>query len=270
MNRRFRIVAAGVAGVAVLGVAAYLFLFENEHVAKGRRVFGHYCAHCHGDRGRGNGFNARNLDPHPRDLTDRVEPYMAELTNPQIHDGIKYGVAGSSPETPKPQKSAGGEEEENLGSSLMPYWGYTLSDEEIWSLVAYLRTLHKNDAPPVEFPPTIDKKRPTPLPVPKPDLTPIEGKSRDALMAEGRRLYDEKYACLSCHQIDKQGGMVGPSLDRVGFRLNPQWIFRWIKNAQAIKPGTKMPTFAMPDEEALAITAYLNTLGRDTQTRPGI
>jgi cytochrome c1 len=41
---------------------------------------------------------------------------------------------------------------------------------------------------------------------------------------------------------------------------NADWLYRWVKNTQAIDPHTKMPTLGLTDKEALAIVAYLNTL----------
>jgi mono/diheme cytochrome c family protein len=40
------------------------------NVREGGVLFRHYCAVCHGGEGHGDGFNAYNLDPKPRDLAD--------------------------------------------------------------------------------------------------------------------------------------------------------------------------------------------------------
>ncbi|MEE9170069.1 MAG: c-type cytochrome [bacterium] len=37
---------------------------------KGKHLYAHYCAVCHGASGEGDGFNAFNLDPRPRNLAD--------------------------------------------------------------------------------------------------------------------------------------------------------------------------------------------------------
>ena len=37
---------------------------------QGKVLYTKYCAICHGDAGKGDGFNAYNLDPKPRDFTD--------------------------------------------------------------------------------------------------------------------------------------------------------------------------------------------------------
>jgi len=56
------------------------------------------------------------------------------------------------------------------------------------------------------------------------------------------------------------GGKVGPALDRAGFRLNGTWIYRWVRNPQAMKPETRMPALGLSDADARAVTMYLGTL----------
>ena len=255
-----------VAGVAIILMVSCA-LFQSKEVSTGRKLFSFYCVHCHGEKGQGNGYNAQNLDPHPRDLTDSVEPYMGEAKNEDIFKAIKYGVAGvvnGGHVAPGIPSASGGKDEvqeEGQGSPMMPYWGFTLSDDEIWSLVAYVRTLHPNDAEKIKLAENNpDSKKPRFEPIAKPDLSVINGPDRPKLVEMGKILYETKFSCQSCHRIGESGGMVGPDLSRSGFRLNPDWIYRWIKYPQGIKPHTKMPNFGMPDQDAIAITAYLNTL----------
>jgi mono/diheme cytochrome c family protein len=75
----------------------------------------------------------------------------------------------------------------------------------------------------------------------------------------GKQLFYSKYACQSCHILDPQNdkGYVGPTLTQVGARLNAAWIFRWLKNPQALRPGTIEPQRDMSDADARALTAYL-------------
>jgi cytochrome c1 len=49
-------------------------------------------------------------------------------------------------------------------------------------------------------------------------------------------------------------------LDRAGFRLNATWIYRWLKNPQAMDTHTRMPALGLSDADAKAVTLYLATL----------
>jgi cytochrome c oxidase cbb3-type subunit III len=90
-------------------------------VRLGKVTFTHYCQTCHGESGAGDGFNAFNLDPHPRDLSD--PEFQKKKSDVELADAIQRGGAG-------------------VGlSALMPPWGHTLSARQIDELVLYLRTL---------------------------------------------------------------------------------------------------------------------------------
>ena len=80
------------------------------------------------------------------------------------------------------------------------------------------------------------------------------------LVELGKRLYSNKYGCNGCHSLGEEGGKVGPALDRAGFRLNGTWIYRWVKNPQAMKAETRMPALGLSDADAKAVTLYLGTL----------
>jgi cytochrome c oxidase cbb3-type subunit 3 len=87
----------------------------------GKITFTHYCQTCHGESGAGDGFNAFNLDPHPRDLSD--PDFQKKKNDAELADAIRRGGSG-------------------VGlSALMPPWGHTLSARQIDELVLYLRTL---------------------------------------------------------------------------------------------------------------------------------
>lgn len=56
--------------------------------------------------------------------------------------------------------------------------------------------------------------------------------------------------CQACHAIGGTGGQVGPALDRAGGRFDRDYLRRWIRNPQAIKPGVAMPAYPhIPDTE---------------------
>jgi mono/diheme cytochrome c family protein len=86
----------------------------------GAIAFQKYCALCHGDKADGNGVAAHLHDPRPANLT--LSPYPDSYKEAIIRNGGKA-----------------------LGRSAgMPPWGKQLSELEIKSLVAYLRTLKVN------------------------------------------------------------------------------------------------------------------------------
>jgi len=90
----------------------------------GRQVFQHYCQTCHGETGAGDGFNAFNLDPRPRDLSDPA--FQEKKTDAELMDAVRRGGAG-------------------VGlSSMMPPWGRTLSQAEVDEVVRYVRSFQKH------------------------------------------------------------------------------------------------------------------------------
>ena len=255
MNARQAAGIVAITAVAALVGLAGCALFESEQVATGRKLFEYYCLHCHGEKGMGNGFNAKHLDPKPRDLTDKDEEFMGKLSNEEIYEVISREMLSQD----EFDKKYGEDTDKLFTPPNMPSFKHTLSDEERWSLVAFVRTLHKHTAPPVAIPAQAGKERPKFAPAPKPTLAAAPADL--ATLAEtGKTLYEDKYGCHACHAIGAKGGIVGPELDRAGFRLNAAWVYRWIKNPQAMKPHTKMPNLGASDDDALAITAYLGTL----------
>jgi len=81
-----------------------------------------------------------------------------------------------------------------------------------------------------------------------------------AMVAAGKALYQTKYQCQSCHTIGGMGGYVGPNLNNAGNWLTPAWIEAWLRNPQALQPGTIEPRRDFTDDEIRDLTAYLMTL----------
>lgn len=95
--------------------------------------------------------------------------------------------------------------------------------------------------------------------IPRPDLT-VKPAEAAKLADLGKRLYENKYGCNGCHNLAGEGGKIGPALDRAGFRLNATWIYRWLKNPQAMDSATRMPALGLSDADAKAVTMYVATL----------
>jgi mono/diheme cytochrome c family protein len=90
------------------------------------------------------------------------------------------------------------------------------------------------------------------------DEMPLTGYSPE-LVEKGRQLFYSKYACQSCHMVNpnEDKGYIGPTLTKVGARLNAAWIFHYLKDPQALRPGTTEPNQHMSDDDARALTAFL-------------
>ena len=120
----------------------------------GRGIFRIYCAPCHGlkaDGGRG------------PDLT--LGTYTAGNSDADLHRVISRGVAGSE----------------------MPDFNERLGGDNIWKVVAYIRSAAKKDA---------------------------AGPTGNA--TSGEKLFWGKGACGQCHQAGDRGGRVGPELTSAG------------------------------------------------------
>jgi mono/diheme cytochrome c family protein len=88
---------------------------------QGQAVYRHYCQTCHGETGAGDGFNAFNLDPRPRDLGDPA--FQKAKSDADLLDAVRRGGAG-------------------VGlSPLMPPWGRTLAPRQIEEVVLFIRSL---------------------------------------------------------------------------------------------------------------------------------
>lgn len=78
------------------------------------------------------------------------------------------------------------------------------------------------------------------------------------------------YGCGGCHSLSnvrKATGMVGPPLDGVALRAiiggklanKPANLQRWIRDPQAVSPGTAMPDLNVGETDARDISAFLYT-----------
>lgn len=247
MGKNLKSVILPLLGLVLIGGLAYTFIFQDPHVSAGRKLFERNCTPCHGESGEGDGYNAENLDPQPRDLTDSEEEYMGKLDNDEIYEVIEKGGLGVEI------------------SSLMPVFGRIFSEEEIWSLVAYVRTFHRYDGEKVAFPETLETKKPRVPPITEAEFNKVyeaevtSAEVEEELVALGSELFYE-FGCIACHRIGEEGGKLGPNLSHVGFMLQPQFIYRWARNPQSFKPHTRMPNLGLNEQDALAVVLYLSTL----------
>jgi mono/diheme cytochrome c family protein len=124
------LIAAGIAVAVVLGSQALLQreLAPQPRAAAARLLWEQHCTVCHGSAGKGDGPGAKVTGQHLEDLTNPES--LRGVTDQFLFEIIQKG--GSQ-----------------FGrSNAMPAWGMRLSDEQIRSLVTYIRSLPS--APPAQ------------------------------------------------------------------------------------------------------------------------
>ncbi len=326
----------GIIGLAVGVIGGLAFITggcANEQEKRGHELYTHYCSDCHGESGKQNqGFNWSAMpDPKPKDLSNKSE--MGTFKDEELFATISRDMLDTSEE--------GGDTigDDDFAVPTMPTFKYTLSEDELWSIVGYVRTLHgmkmefnvaarktsldeglksaqakfeqakqayeaaekkasdeaerkseqlKKDVDVDESAYAAEQAamgqakkemdlaqvalnnfstRPGKgLSVARPDLT-VKPADTAKLVDRGKQLYENKYGCNGCHNVGGEGGKIGPALDRAGFRLNATWVYRWLKNPQAMDGHTRMPALGLNDADAKAVTMYVATL-RAPKTEP--
>lgn len=137
----------------------------------------------------------------------------------------------------------------------MPTFG--MSEHETTAVVNYFAALSELRDPYFFWNPTVDS-------------SPEMLDTGELLMS------DDYFSCWACHVRGDEtpaGPMDqwAPNLAYAHERLNPTWILSWIKNPQALMPGTKMPAFypggppdifdGDEDKQVAAMRDYIMSLG---------
>jgi mono/diheme cytochrome c family protein len=96
-----------------------------------------------------------------------------------------------------------------------------------------------------------------------------------SLVKDGEHL-TQTLGCLGCHGF-KSGeyasevavGMdTAPNLSRIAEKTDARWIYHWIRNPRDYSPTARMPRLRLSDDEARAITSYLETLKEQEPLSP--
>lgn len=222
-------------------------LHDEALVARGARCYHHKCVQCHGGPGVAQGDIGKAMQPLPGPLADAGQRWQPR----ELYWVTRHGIKMSG----------------------MPAWEFRLSDEDIWSVVAFVQAL-----------PTLSPQRYAELAgrewtVSSRDGAAAEGSmcgpaagpaGRPADVQRGRRALHQ-YACNACHTVPgvtSSHPQVGPSLAGVGRRTRiagvldntPENMVRWLRYTQDVKPGTAMPKLNVTEQDAIDMTAYLLTL----------
>jgi mono/diheme cytochrome c family protein len=87
----------------------------------GKQIFDANCSVCHGTDAKGDGPEAASLDPRPADLADLESRFS------DAYLFWRISVGGAMPPF----------------NSKMPSWKSSLSEDQIWQVITYLRTFGK-------------------------------------------------------------------------------------------------------------------------------
>jgi mono/diheme cytochrome c family protein len=78
---------------------------------------------------------------------------------------------------------------------------------------------------------------------------------------EGAGLYGTLF-CASCHATQNKagnlmGGDLAPELTRIGSKVNPDWLLRWLKSPQGYDPKTRMSRYRFDEKQIAILSSYL-------------
>jgi mono/diheme cytochrome c family protein/uncharacterized membrane protein len=97
---------------------------DERSLRVGEQVYTTYCSTCHGESGRGDGPAGLRLVPRPADL--RIHSQPGVHTDGEMFYWVSYGYPGSA----------------------MPAWKDTLTEEERWDVINYIRATFGSTAVP--------------------------------------------------------------------------------------------------------------------------
>ncbi|HAS17960.1 MAG: hypothetical protein A2035_02635 [Nitrospirae bacterium GWA2_42_11] len=93
------------------------------NLSAGETIYNKYCFYCHGKEGRGDGAIGIGLTLKPVDFVGDIE--RMKKSDEALFESISKGI----------HRKAGGEQ------ITMPQWDLILHEDDIWSVLAYIRQL---------------------------------------------------------------------------------------------------------------------------------
>jgi len=129
--------------------------------------------------------------------------------------------------------------------ATMPNFG--LSDQDAADVSAFLISQSN---------PSTTSAAKTSMPADKADASGVDKKATEAAT-----LYGASF-CSSCHAVQNAagnlvGGTVGPELTRVGTKVNPAWLQRWLSNPPEYDPVTRMPHYRFDGKQLALLQGFL-------------
>ena len=211
--------------VLLLTLAPAPLLAKPGDAEKGEVIYAKRCLQCHGEEGDGLGPAAERLNPPPRDFTLGLfkiisSAFDAEMPNDDdLFRMVRDGMPGTA----------------------MPGWSDLLSDEDMWDVIAYIKTFAELEGEPegqVDYGSQV--------------------KSSPESIAAGKKLFHADDRCSECHGAEGKGDAIKKLKNDNGERTWPRnltkpWTFRASNDPKDIYtristgiPTTQMPSFADP------------------------
>jgi len=208
-------------------------LDRAEQVERGLSLFREHCVMCHGAPGVAPGLFALGMTPAPANLVDTARNWSSAELYWTVKNGFKM--------------------------TGMPAWEFRMPDEDLWAIVAFVRTL------PTLSPQEYQRRAAA---APRAELREESPRSPDARRGEAAI---HQHACTTCHVIPGIVGAnkpVGPPLEGMARRAviagiipnNEANMVRWLREPKAVSPESAMPDLGITERDARDIAAYLSTL----------
>ena len=219
----------------------------------GNKLYQNYCAHCHGDTGKGDGLANIYFNPKPRDFTSgKYKIRTTESGELPTDDDIRKVIVEGMPYT---------------GMPAFP----GLSGEETTELIFYLKTFNEDFTDP-DF-------------IVDPLQFPIAPAFSEESAELGREVY-VKNECYTCHgDTGRTDGVSAPTLeDDIGNHiraadLTKRWTFRGGSTREDIYRtfttglnGTPMPSYAdsIAPEDRWRLVDYIYSLSNRDESQYSI
>ena len=198
-------------------------------IERGLGCYDRHCAQCHGAPGVAPGPAARGMLPVPSNLAQSAREWPPAWVYYVTRKGVRM--------------------------TGMPAWEYRLSEADLWATVAFVQTM--SSVAPAAY---ATRAARAPACAQRQDLPSTDDEPGPTLLRQ--------YACHSCHVIE---GVVGPDSQfgpplrdwprrayiAGGLPNTPANLERWIRDPQAVVPGSTMPDLDVPPEHARAMAQYL-------------
>jgi mono/diheme cytochrome c family protein len=206
-------------------------LRDEAMIKRGAVCFSTYCAQCHGAPGIAPHAYALGMMPVPSNLVQSARDWPPN----QLYYVTKKGVRMTG----------------------MPAWEFRLSNEDLWSVVAFVHAL-----------PTLNRTEYLALTSEAPLHQCAGATDFDSAAEVSAKVLLLQYGCHSCHQIE---GIVGPK-SYAGPTLidwprrhyiagtlpnTPENLVRWVVDPPRVVPQTLMPDLGVPEKHARIIADYL-------------